>query len=101
MITVIASLNIKTGKLSEFIKLFKSNIPNVLAEKGCVEYAPMIDINTGLPPQELDENVVTIVEKWNGLNDLQAHLSAPHMIEFQKKEKDFVDKMSLKVLKEA
>ena len=45
MITVIASLNIKEGKLSEFIKLFKSNIPNVLAEKGCVEYVPMIDIH--------------------------------------------------------
>ena len=101
MITVIASINIKEGQLSEFIKLFKTNIPNVLTEKGCVEYLPMIDMHTGLPPQELNENVVTIVEKWNGLNDLQAHLSAPHMIEFQKKEKDFVDKMSLKVLKEA
>lgn len=101
MITVIASVHIKEGQLSEFIKLFKSNMPNVLAEKGCVEYVPTIDIHTGLPPQELNENVVTIVERWDSLEDLQAHLSAPHMVAFQKKEKDFVDKMSIKVLKEA
>jgi quinol monooxygenase YgiN len=87
--------------LLDFIKLFKSNVPNVLAEKGCIEYTPMIDIPTGLPPQELNNNVVTVIEKWDSLDDLQAHLSAPHMIEFREKEKDLVDRVSLKVLKEA
>ena len=101
MINVIASVHVKEGLLLDFIKLFKSNIPNVLAEKGCIEYTPMIDIPTGLPPQELNNNVVTVIEKWDSLDDLQAHLSAPHMIEFQKKEKDLVDRVSLKVLKEA
>ena len=101
MINVIASVHIKEGLVSDFIKLFKSNIPNVLSEKGCVEYVPMIDLPTGLPPQELNKNVVTIIEKWESLEDLQAHLSAPHMVAFQKKEKDFVDKVSLKVLQEA
>jgi quinol monooxygenase YgiN len=101
MINVIASVHIKEGLLSEFIKLFKSNIPNVLVEKGCVEYFPTIDIPTGFPPQELNENVITIIEKWDSLEDLQAHISAPHMVEFQKKEKEFVDKVSFKVLREA
>ena len=101
MINVIASVQIKEGLLPEFIKLFKSNIPNVLAEKGCIEYAPTVDMPVGIPPQELDKNVVTIIEKWNSLEDLQAHMSAPHMVEFQKKEKEFVEKVSLKVLKEA
>lgn len=101
MINVIASVHVKDGRLSEFIKLFKSNVPNVLAEKGCIGYTPMIDIPTGLPPQELNNNVVTVIEKWNSLDDLQAHLSAPHMIEFRKKEEDLVDRVSLKVLKEA
>lgn len=101
MINVIASVQVKEGLLFDFIKLFKSNVPNVLAEKGCIEYTPTIDIPTGLPPQELNNNIVTVIEKWNSLDDLQAHLSAPHMIEFQKKEKDLVDGVSLKVLKEA
>jgi quinol monooxygenase YgiN len=101
MIHVIASVQVKEGLRSEFIELFKSNVPNVLAEKGCVEYAPTVDMPTGFPPQELNESVVTIIEKWNSLEDLQAHLSAPHMVEFQEKEKEYVDKVSLKVLQDA
>jgi quinol monooxygenase YgiN len=101
MIHVIASVHVREGLLSEFIELFKSNIPNVLAEKGCVEYFPTIDMPTGLPPQELNENVVTVIEKWGSLEDLTAHLSTPHLAEFQKKEKDLVEKMSIRVLREA
>lgn len=101
MINVVASVQIKEGLLGEFLELFKANIPNVLAEKGCIEYAPLVDIPTDFPPQEMNENVVTIIEKWDSLEDLRAHISAPHMAEFQKKEKEFVEKVSLKVLKEA
>jgi quinol monooxygenase YgiN len=101
MINVIASVYVKEGLLFDFLKLFKSNIPNVLAEKGCIEYMPMIDISTGIPHQELNSSVVTVIEKWDSLEDLQEHLSAPHMIEFRKKEKNIVNRVSLKVLKEA
>jgi quinol monooxygenase YgiN len=101
MINVIASIQIRKGGLSEFIKIFKSNIPNVLKEKGCIEYVATIDVPTGLPPQELDENTVTIIEKWSGFDALQAHLSAPHMIAYREKVKNLVEKTSLKVLREA
>jgi len=101
MINVIASIHIKEGRLSEFIEIFKSNIPNVLEEKGCLEYVPTIDVPTGLPPQELNNNVVTIIEKWGTVEDLQAHLSAPHMLAYKDKVKDLVDNLTLKVLGEA
>jgi quinol monooxygenase YgiN len=45
MINVIASIHIKEGRLSEFVEIFKSNIPNVLEEKGCIEYVPTIDVH--------------------------------------------------------
>jgi quinol monooxygenase YgiN len=100
MINVIASIQTKKGQLSEFIKIFKSNIPKVLEEKGCIEYVPTIDVPTGLPPQELNPNVVTIIEKWDSVDDLMAHLSAPHMLEYKKKTKNLVDKMYVKILEE-
>ena len=100
MINVIASIHIKEGRLSEFIEIFKANIPKVLEEKGCVEYVPTIDVPTGLPPQELNNNVVTIIEKWGSLEDLQAHLTAPHMLAYKENVKDLVEKLSLKVLGE-
>lgn len=101
MINVIASIHVKEGRVSEFIEIFKANIPKVLEEKGCVEYIPTIDIPTGLPPQELNKNVVTIIEKWGSLEDLQAHMTAPHMLAYREKVKDLVDKVSFKVLTEA
>ena len=101
MINVIASIYIKEGKSKEFIDIFKSNIPNVIEEKGCIEYVPTVDVPTGLPPQELNSNVVTIIEKWKSLEDLQTHLSAPHMLEYREQTKNLVEKMSVKILKEA
>jgi quinol monooxygenase YgiN len=101
MINVIASIHVKEGRVSEFIEIFKANVPKVLEEKGCVEYMPTIDAPTGLPPQELNNNVVTIIEKWGSLEDLQAHITAPHMLAYKEKVKDIVDKVSLKVLMEA
>jgi quinol monooxygenase YgiN len=101
MINVIASIHIKEGRLSELIEIFKSNIPNVLEEKGCIEYVPTIDVPTDLPSQVLNNNVVTIIEKWGSLEELQAHLSTPHMLAYKEKVKDLVDTVSLKVLGEA
>lgn len=98
MIHVIASLQIKDGMLSEFIEIFKANVPNVLAEQGCVEYVPTVDVDASLAPQELNGKVVTIVEKWDTLPDLLAHLKAPHMLSYGEKVKDMVEKKSLKVL---
>lgn len=101
MINVIASIFIKEDNVQEFIDIFKSNIPAVLNEKGCVEYMPTVDFSTNLPSQELNENVVTIIEKWRSFEDLQSHLSAPHMLAYKEKVKDLVVKMSLKILTEA
>lgn len=101
MIHVIASIQTKEGRLAEFIEIFKSNIPQVLQEKGCLEYVPAIDVPTGFPFQELNENCVTIIEKWTGVEELKAHLVTPHMRVYRDTVKDLVEKMSLKVLIEA
>ena len=101
MINVIASIRVKAGRVSEFLEIFKSNVPSVREERGCIEYFPAEDIDADLPPQSLDENVVTIIEKWESLGALRAHLEAPHMLAYKEKVKDIVQNVSLKVLKEA
>ena len=101
MINVIASITIKEGRLAEFLDIFKSNIPNVIEESGCIEYVPTIDAPSGLPAQACDENVVTIIEKWQTLEDLKKHMSSPHMLAYREKVKDHVEHVSLKILKEA
>jgi len=98
MINVIASITVKPSHLKEFIEIFKANIPNVLAEDGCIEYAATVDFKTGLPIQVMDENVVTIIEKWESYEHLQAHFVVPHMVEYKAKVEDMVEGLSLKVL---
>jgi quinol monooxygenase YgiN len=98
MINVIASIQIKAGGREAFMDIFKSNIPHVLMEKGCIEYTPTVDVPTGMASQELNDNVVTIIEKWHCLEDLQTHLSAPHMLAYREKVKGLVENVTLKVL---
>ena len=101
MINVIASIRVKAGKVPEFLEIFKSNVPSVKKEKGCIEYIPTIDIDADLPPQGLDKNTVTIIEKWESLDALHNHLKSPHMLVYKEEVKDIVEDLSLKVLREA
>ena len=101
MINVIASIRVKAGRRSEFLEIFKSNVPNVREERGCIEYFPAVDIDADLPPQSFDENVVTIIEKWEHLEAIRDHLVAPHMLTYKEKVKDIVEGLSVKVLQEA
>ncbi len=99
MINVIASIRVKTGKLSDYLAILKANMPTVKKEKGCIEYIPTVDIDV-LPPQVLDKNVVTILEKWENLEALHAHLRSPHMLNYREHVKTIVESVSLKVLQE-
>ena len=101
MINVIALIQVREGRLAEFVGIYKANVPNVLKEQGCIEYVPTLDAPTGLPFQDLNPNQVTIIEKWATLEDLQAHLSAPHMVEYGKKVKDLVEGRSIRILANA
>ncbi len=101
MISVIASIRVKAGCQDDFLRIFKANVPQVRAEDGCLEYFPAVDVETGLPPQCLDDRVVTIVEKWESVEALKAHLAAPHMLRYREQVKELVAEVSLKVLREA
>ena len=98
MISVIASIRVKAGKLPDFLVIFKDNVPKVREEIGCIEYFPAVDINAELSQQVLDENVVTVIEKWVSVEALRNHLFSPHMQAYRKKVADIVENVSLKVL---
>ncbi len=100
MINVIASIYIMEGKLSDYLRVLQANVPLVRKEKGCIEYVPAADIETGLAAQVLDKNVVTILERWESREALNAHLASPHMLDYREKVKDLVDRVSVKVLQE-
>ncbi len=101
MIHVIASIRVQDGSRPRFLEILKSNVPSVKGEHGCLEYVPTVDIDAGLPPQQLDENRVTIIEKWESLKALHAHLKSPHMLAYKEQVKGIVKAVSINVLEAA
>jgi quinol monooxygenase YgiN len=102
MIYVIATIELNQGCKNDFLKIFKDNVPNVRAEKGCINYEPTVDVDSGIPVQdELRSDVVTIVEAWDDLDALHQHLKAPHMASYREKSKDLVKQVTLQVLQPA
>jgi len=55
MICVIATIKAKTGQRNALLACIQDNLSNVHAEIGCMEYQPMVDIESSLGAQELDE----------------------------------------------
>ena len=98
MIHVLASIRVKPGKRDFLIKHLKSNIPNVIKEKGCIEYNSTIDVDYHLDNQTFDENMVTIIEKWENFDSLKKHMHAPHMLSYRENVKHLVENTSLKIL---
>ena len=101
MINVLAFIQVKAAHRDDFIAIFKANVPKVLEEDGCIEYSPTIDIDSGLPNQELTPTVVTIIEKWESLDALRAHSQAPHMLSYGEAVKGMVESVKLRILQPA
>ena len=102
MIYVVATIELVEGRRADFLEEFGRIVPQVRGERGCLEYGPAVDVATGIPAQEsVRENGVTVIEKWESLESLEAHLQAPHMLEYRGRVKDLVAGVSLQVLEPA
>ncbi|GFO58542.1 quinol monooxygenase [Geomonas silvestris] len=101
MISVIASIRLNEGARESFLQIFNANVPAVRREDGCLEYYPAVDVDSGIPVQRLDADIVTILEKWQSLEALRAHLAAPHMLAYKEKVAPLVKETVLKVLTSA
>lgn len=102
MIYVIATIEIHPGRRNDFLAEFHKLVPQVRDEKGCIDYGPTVDVPTNIPAQPpARSDVVTVVEKWESLEDLEAHLIASHMVEYRGRVKELVKGVTLQVLEPA
>jgi quinol monooxygenase YgiN len=98
MIHVIARIELRPGCRERFLACFRELAPKVLTERGCLGYVPAVEVPTALRPEPPDENAVTVIETWQSLGDLEAHLAAPHMAEFRRQTGDLRNRVTLTVL---
>ena len=102
MISVIARIELFDGHRAAFLVEFNKIVPHVRAEAGCIEYGPHYDIATDIVAQDpLRADTVVIIEKWESLPALKAHLNAPHMLEYRTKVKQMVASVRLEILQPA
>jgi len=81
MIIVAAHIFVKPGTRESFLEAAKPCIAITNTEKGCISYTLLCDPN--------DEGKLMFFEEWESMADLQAHLGAPHLADFQTATKDF------------
>lgn len=102
MIHVIATIQVLPERREDFLAQFHKVEPEVHAEQGCLEYAAAIDLATDIGAQiPLRSDVVTVVEKWESIEALNAHLAAPHMATYREAVKDMVRGVELQILQPA
>ena len=102
MICVIATIQVADGRRDDFLEEFRKIVPLVCEETGCIEYVPMVDIPTEIDAQaQPAESVVVVVEKWESVDALEAHLMAPHMLDYRKRVKGLVTGSEIRILEPA
>ena len=102
MIHVIAVIELNPGSRDAFLKEFHELVPSVHAEHGCIEYGPAIDAVSDIAAQQnLGEDTVCVVEKWDDLPALESHLAAPHMTAYRERVQDYVRNVRLHILQPA
>ncbi len=74
-------------------------LPEVRAEKGCVEYLPTIDGEDS--PASFVPDVIVVIEKWESRADFGAHATAPHVAAYRADIKDLMAKIEIHVLQES
>jgi quinol monooxygenase YgiN len=98
MIQVVVEIVAKAGQRGAVLEAFKTNVPAVHAEQGCIEYAAFVDAAGfgSLAPHGDDTFVV--IEKWESASHLKAHAKAPHTLDYQAKVKDLIESRTIHVL---
>ena len=100
MLYVIATVEIFEGRKGEYLRELKKVIPDVQAEIGCLEYGPTGDVATDIPVQDpVNENVVTIIERWTDIQALKDHLQTPHMKTYREATKSVIKNIRVRILK--
>jgi quinol monooxygenase YgiN len=79
-VSVVATLYAVEGKRDELLALVVQNVPNVLAEDGCLQYAP----------HTVGKDRILMIESWASLDALGVHGETPGMAAFQASIKDLV-----------
>ena len=98
MIEVITEYSCLPGQRQRVLDAALALQAAVRDEVGCLGYSPLVDTPASMPDQLLDPDGVVLVEQWQSLKHLHAHLSSPHQMDFERHTAEAVREMRQRVL---
>ena len=102
MIHVVAVLTTKPGMRGQVLEHFLANVPAVRAEKGCIEYGAAVDTENAPSFQtKYGPDTFIVIEKWESVEALQAHSTAPHMAAYAAKVREMMVGRAVHILSPA
>jgi len=76
MIVVQVEVIVEPGSASKVVDAVKAMETATRKEAGCLKYAFAVDIT--------DPGMVRVIERWESMDAIKAHMASPHMAEFNK-----------------
>jgi len=103
MLTVLAEIRTRPGAhhRQAVIDSFEIAIPFVLKEEGCHGYLPLVDHAAHVAFQTTAPDSIFMVEQWETVAHLEAHLQTAHMKEHSARVKDSVLDVHIRILENA
>ena len=98
---VLCRFDLKPGNAAAYAAAVSEIVEKVRAEKGCISYTLVGDAESGMPKQQkFGKDVLWMLECWESVDALKAHLDSPHMKEFAPKARELRNSGTFHVLKE-
>lgn len=98
MIEVITEYSCLPGQRQRVLDAVLALQTVIRDEVGCLACDPLVDAPASLPEQTLDPDGVVLVEQWQSLKHLHAHLSSNHVMEFERDTAEAVREIRQRVL---
>ena len=100
MLTIIAEIRMHAGPehKAKVINAFEKITATVLAEQGCHGYELLVDADLDVGFQAKDANVITMLEHWESIEHLNAHMQTAHMQAYQAEVQDDVADVKIRIL---
>jgi quinol monooxygenase YgiN len=100
MLTIVAEIRVYQGGLhkEKVMQAFKKIIPTVRKEPGCHTYELLVDADVEVNYQTKDADLILILEKWEGIEYLNAHIQTPHVQAYQLEVRDHVADVKIRIL---
>ncbi len=98
-IQVLVLIEAKAGQREAVLEAFNRNAVTVRTEAGCLDYQAFVDApGFRAPIAAFGPDTIVVLERWESIDDLNAHAKAPHTKSYRTETEAWVAKRTIHLL---